>query len=377
MRALKEWFLKEQRDLPWRQDRAPYRVWISEVMLQQTQVAVVIPYFHRWMQKFPTLESLAQATEEEVIKQWEGLGYYSRARNLHKAARLILEKHGGIIPSQPEELEELPGFGPYTVGAVLSFAFGKKAPAVDGNVVRVLSRYFASSQDSSQKTHYEQLTLSVLPDEEPWVVMEALIELGAQICRRNPHCSECPLLEKCQAHRQGRVLEFPSPRERPPTIQLKRRVAIIRSGEKILVRQEKGGKVMSGLYEFPYATDPEPFSFEEPLPNDRGDSSRFKEAGHLNTISAPMAEVRLESPLKGQGYDERIIQISLKKVVDFSIVKHGFTRYDVTLFPTLYETEDEASIPGYEWRLKETLQQLPFSSGHRRILGMINAYFAH
>lgn len=331
MKELKEWFLKDQRDLPWRQDRTPYRVWISEVMLQQTQVSVVVPYFFRWMQKFPTLESLAQASEEEVIKLWEGLGYYSRARNLHKAARIILEKHGGMIPSNAEGLRALPGFGPYTVGAVLSFAFGQKAPAVDGNVVRVLSRYFASSVDCSKKAHYEELTSSLLPEDDAWIIMEALIELGAQICQRKPKCLECPLLEGCMAYRQGRVLEFPLPKKRPSTIQLKRQVAVIFVGQKILVRQEKEKKIMSGLYEFPYSPDQEPLPF----------------------------------------------QIPLKKVIDFSAVKQGFTRYDVTLFPSLYETEAEIAIPGYEWRFWETLKQLPFSSGHRRILEMVNAYFAH
>lgn len=331
MQQLKEWFLNQKRDLPWRRDRTPYRIWISEVMLQQTQVAVVIPYFHRWMQKFPTLESLAHALEEEVIKLWEGLGYYSRARNLHKAARLILEKHQGIIPSQAQELEELPGFGPYTVGALLSFAFQQKAPAVDGNVVRVTSRYFASSEDCSKKAHYEKLTHSLLPDEDPWIVMEALIELGARICQKKPKCLECPILEGCQAYRQGRTLEFPVSRKRPAIIQLKRHVGIIQTGNKILVRQEKEKKLMSGLYEFPYTTDADPFPF--------------------------------------QGI--------LRKIVDFPVVKHGFTRYNVSLFPTLYQIDTEIPIHGYEWRVQETLKQLPFSAGHRRILEIMDAYFTH
>ncbi|MGH2611845.1 MAG: A/G-specific adenine glycosylase [Rhabdochlamydiaceae bacterium] len=335
MNELKEWFLKEQRDLPWREDRSPYRVWVSEIMLQQTQVSVVIPYFHRWMKKFPTLASLATASLEEVIKLWEGLGYYSRARHLHRAARIIVEQNEGIIPSTEQELQALPGFGSYTVGAVLSFAFKQKAPAVDGNVVRVLSRYFASSQDCSKRAHYEELTQSVLPDEEAWITMEALIELGAQVCQKKPKCSQCPLIEKCLAYRQGKVLDFPIPRKRPPTIQLNRQVAIIQAESSILIRQEKDRKVMSGLYEFPYAP------YGELLP--------FK--------------------------------IFLEKLHDFPIVKHGFTRYDVTLFPTLYKTDKKKPIEGYEWCEMKLLKELPFSSGHRRILGRIlenlHAYFTY
>ncbi len=331
MQRIKEWFLKNQRDLPWRHNRTPYRVWVSEVMLQQTQVSVVIPYFLRWMQKFPTLESLAHASEEDVIKAWEGLGYYSRARNLHKTACLLTSLRKGEIPSIAKELQALPGFGSYTVGAVLSFAFQQKAPAVDGNVIRVLSRYFASSQDCSKREHYEQLTLSVLPEKEPWIVMEALIELGAQVCLRKPECAKCPILEGCQAYREGRVSDFPIPRKRPPTTLLQRQVAVICASHLVLVHQQKGRKVMSGLYEFPYA------STDQPLP----------------------------------------IQIPLKKIVDFPRVKHGFTRYDVTLFPTLYKAEHPDTIAGYEWRDWKTLKELPFSSGHRRILEMLSAHFTH
>lgn len=331
MDKLKEWFLSEQRDLPWREDRSPYRVWISEVMLQQTQVAVVIPYFHRWMKKFPDIESLANASLEEVIKAWEGLGYYSRARNLHKAAQIIVDKYHGKIPSDPARLQELPGFGPYTVGAVLSFAFQQKAAAVDGNVVRVLARYFASLHDCSKRTFYEQLAQSVLPDRDAWIVMEALIELGAQVCQKKPKCSACPILENCAAYRMGKVADFPIPRKRPPTIQLKRSVALIIAGNSVLIRQEKEKKVMSDLYEFPYVPVGDPLPFKVPL----------------------------------------------DKIKDFPVVKHGFTRYDVTLFPTLYKLEKQESFDDYQWCKIERLKELPFSSGHRRILELLNAYFTH
>lgn len=325
MEKLKSWFLEHQRELPWREDRAPYRVWISEVMLQQTQVAVVIPYFQQWMQKFPTLQALAEASLEDVIKAWEGLGYYSRARNLHKAAQMIMRDFQGRLPKTAEELDLLPGFGPYTVGAVLSFAFQQKAAAVDGNVVRVLSRFFASKQDCAQRKHYEALTLSLLPEKEPWVVMEGLIELGAKICQRKPQCSKCPLMEECQAYRQGETSEFPIKRKRPSTIYLERQVAIIQWQDEVLVKQEKEGKVMAGLYEFPYALLSENLGLDLPL----------------------------------------------KKLKEFPLVKHGFTRYDVTLYPSLYESKEKKNLEGFEWKKWSELILLPFSSGHRRILKLL------
>jgi A/G-specific adenine glycosylase len=326
MQRLKEWFLEQKRDLPWREDKTPYRVWISEVMLQQTQVAVVIPYFHRWMQKFPTLEALGKASIEEVTKAWEGLGYYSRARNLHKAAQEILIEHQGEIPRDAEKLDKLPGFGPYTVGAVLSFAFHLRAPAVDGNVIRVLSRYFASSEDTTRRNHYESLTELVLPIEEPWVVMEALIELGATVCQKKARCLECPLRADCRAFLEGRVSDFPVKKRGPETVYLKRQVAVIIHGDEVLVRQEKEAKVMEGLYEFPY---------EE-------------------------------------------INLKLKKVKTLPLVKHGFTRYNVTLYPSIYYAETKSQIQGYEWRKWSDLEKLPFSAGHRRILEILkNENFTH
>ena len=331
MDKLKNWFLENGRQLPWREDRSPYKVWVSEIMLQQTQVAVVIPYFNRWIDRFPTLESLAKASIEEVIKLWEGLGYYSRARNMHKAAVQMVVSHRGKLPSERELLAALPGFGPYTVGAVLSFAFQQKAAAVDGNVIRVLSRLFASSEDSSKKRHYEALTLSLLPEKEPWVTMEALIELGAQVCQKKPKCAECPLMEECQAYRQGRVLDFPTPQKRASIIFLKREVALIVADGSIIVRRENENRVMSGLYEFPYTS-----------------------AGDLLPLSMP-----------------------LTKITDFPVVKHGFTRYNVTLFPTLYQTNQIELERGYEWRKIGELKLLPFSSGHRRILKDLYAYFTH
>src|ERR1700722_10190653 len=176
--SLKDWFVREKRDLPWRENPSPYAVWISEVMLQQTQASVVIPYFERWMARFPTVAVLAEASQGEVIKMWEGLGYYSRVRHLHQAAKDLMYRYAGDLPRTREGLEGIKGIGPYTRGAILSFAFHQKAAAVDGNVLRVLARYFAIEEEIEKaKKSITELTESILPEEEPWIVMEGLIEL--------------------------------------------------------------------------------------------------------------------------------------------------------------------------------------------------------
>ncbi|HEY5235652.1 MAG TPA: NUDIX domain-containing protein, partial [Rhabdochlamydiaceae bacterium] len=191
---------------------------------------------------------------------------------------------------------------------------------------------FASEKDCAQRKHYEELTLSLLTDDAPWVAMEGLIELGAKVCQRRPNCRECPLMEGCQAYRQGRTEDFPIKRKRPPKICLERQVAIIRWQDEILVKQEKEGKVMAGLYEFPYAL--------------------------LN--------------------EKLGVGLSLKKLAELPLVKHGFTRYNVTLYPCLYESSEKKVLDGFEWKKWQELILLPFSSGHRRILKELrNAYFTH
>ena len=179
---LKKWFLIEQRDLPWRKINDPYAIWISEIMLQQTQVAVVIPYYLKWMQRFPTIQALAEAESDEVIKMWEGLGYYSRARNLHAGARYLIEFFGGILPNNESDLAKIKGLGPYTIGALLSFAFHQKKAAVDGNVMRVMARCYELDDDiakSKTQKKIRHLVEEILPEDESWIVNEALIELGA------------------------------------------------------------------------------------------------------------------------------------------------------------------------------------------------------
>jgi A/G-specific adenine glycosylase len=202
---------------------------------------------------------VASAPLDDLFKAWEGLGYYSRVRNIKKAA-VSLAENGGRIPSSPEDLRKIPGIGPYTAGAVASFAFRQKAPAVDGNVARVISRYYALEGDV-QKKILEEKTLSFLPDSEPWIVMEGLIELGAVFCGRSPRCDRCPLAAGCRARIEGKTATIPPPKKRPSTIRVERSVWVLVAGDEVLLERKKEGAVLGGLTEFPSVL----FSSEEDL----------------------------------------------------------------------------------------------------------------
>ncbi|QVL57719.1 MAG: A/G-specific adenine glycosylase [Simkaniaceae bacterium] len=321
---LRKWFFLSRRPLPWRENPSPYEVWVSEVMLQQTQVSVVIPYFQRWMKLFPTISALAAAPIEKVIKAWEGLGYYSRARNLKKGAEYLSAHYEGELPNSYEALREVKGLGPYTIGAILSFAFKEKVPAVDGNVLRVLSRFFSIEEPVDKgKTQKEirELCNLLLPDKEPWIIMEGLIELGALVCQKRAKCIECPLSEKCLGKSKAGLL--PVKRKKDKTIQLHRDVAIIYSGKELLLQKGADGKVMADLWEFPYF--------------DRG-----------SNIEITMG-----------------VSLTLKGILE--VVSHGFTKYQAFLYPRIYEAE-RAFSSNYRWIPFEELGDIPFSSGHRQII---------
>lgn len=334
---LKKWFLNFQRELPWRVNRDPYSVWISEIMLQQTQVAVVLPYFQRWMEKFPTISSLAKAPLDDVIKQWEGLGYYSRARNLHIAANDIASNHNGVFPKTYEEIKKIKGIGPYTAAAILSFAFKQRKAVVDGNVLRVIARWkglFLDIAKLQTATHFREILSEELPEEEHWIASEALIELGATVCQKKADCLKCPLNESCVAFRNGLVSTLPVKSKKTTTEFLFRLTAVISCSGKFLVKKGKEGKVMSGLYEFPYFETLE------------GDSS-FE-----------LIQKRIEKEL--------CLKVDLKGPLE--TVKHGFTRYQVKLYPYLVQTDELKPVTGFEWKTLEELRSVAFSSGHRRVL---------
>lgn len=255
-RRLLRWFARSARSLPWRADRDPYRIWVSEVMLQQTQVAAVVPYFNRFVERFPTLVDLANADEQEVLRLWEGLGYYRRARDLHRASRLILSEHAGVFPTDPAVAAELPGFGRYTVGAVLSQAFDRRLPIVEANSQRVLSRLFAKRGVTSCAAFRDWLWKTaeeLLPRRRVGDYNQALMELGALICTpKNPLCSACPLQSDCAAHRLGTPEEFPGRTKRTETVHVNEIAVLVRRGSKVLLAQRPSNGRWANLWEFPH-----------------------------------------------------------------------------------------------------------------------------
>ena len=249
------WFDRHQRDLPWRRTRDPYAIWLSEVMLQQTQVATVIPYFHRFLARFPTAASMAAAPLEDVLTLWKGLGYYSRARHLHRAAQEIVERFGGVLPDSVLALESLPTFGPYTTGAVASIAFGLEVPLVDGNVARVLTRIFAVEGTPGDRVREAALWTwagVLVKGERPGDFNQSLMELGALICRPvDPLCLVCPVRPRCQALEQGRTAELPPPKVRAARQALALALGVWeREGTLLFARRAESG-LFGGLWELP------------------------------------------------------------------------------------------------------------------------------
>ncbi|MFN0065673.1 MAG: A/G-specific adenine glycosylase [Chlamydiales bacterium] len=323
LQKLKQWFALHARSFPFREKRTPYRVWVSEVMLQQTRASVVASYFEKWMALFPTLQELAAASIERVLKAWEGLGYYSRARNLHRGAQLVVEKFNGQLPADFILLSQIPGIGPYTCGAILSFGFGQKSVAIDANVTRVLARYLGEERDICQR-EVKQRFHNFVDELQP--INEELIELGALVCQRRPLCSSCPLREECLGFRHGQAADLPRKKKRAQTLFLQRTVAVIVCQDHFLLWKGEKRKVMEDLYEFPFLEGKE--------------------------ISLPSFE--------------QILGIPLQYVRDLPCHQHSFTRYRVELYPHLLETNmwGENNM----WKKREEIATLPFSSGHRRVL---------
>jgi A/G-specific adenine glycosylase len=250
-RRLSTWFRENGRDLPWRRDPSPYAVIVSEFMLQQTQVATVIPYFERWMRRFPSFTDLAAATENDVLSLWQGLGYYSRARRLHEVARLVAGHFGGDLPSDLETISSLPGVGPYTAGAIAAFAFDRATPTIDGNIARVLTRLANLQEpiDSAEgKKSLHQAAVELLPDRGGRLHTSALMELGALICTaRSPKCLVCPVRTDCATPEPE---SLPRKRARPPTIALDETCSWIVARDRILLEWQSGPR-WRGLWKLP------------------------------------------------------------------------------------------------------------------------------
>lgn len=256
VRPLVEWFRENKRDLPWRKRINAYRVWISEIMLQQTRVEAVKPYYERFLSELPDVSALASVEEDRLLKLWEGLGYYNRARNLKAAACQIMEQYGGRFPSSYEEIRSLKGIGNYTAGAIGSFVYHIPKPAVDGNVLRVVSRLTADEGDiktAAVRSKVEELIEEIIPKDAPGDFNQGLIELGAIVCVPNgePKCAACPLEALCKAHKEGREMDFPVKKKAKARRIEKRTVFIFRDNEKVAIRKRPQKGLLAGMYEFP------------------------------------------------------------------------------------------------------------------------------
>ena len=343
-----DWFSRHARDLPWRRTRDPYAIWISEIMLQQTQVQTVIPYWTRWMRALPNPAALAAAPLQSVLKLWEGLGYYSRAQNLRKAAQRIVAEHGGVFPESIEAVLDLPGIGPYTAGAISSIAFGQPAPILDGNVTRVLCRVFRITGDpraARVRARLWRLASSLVeaaapgdpgPRTERSHLNQSLMELGATVCTpRNPLCGQCPLRDDCLALQTGVVARLPRPALRPAATRRRTAAFLIGRNGKWLVRQRPAGGVNAGLWEFPNTELPD--SHTDPRPAAQA---------LLGTDPGPL--------------------------IPLGIIRHTITRYRISL-ETYHASDPQgpARLPGAAWLTLEELRRLPLAAAHKKILGRL------
>jgi A/G-specific adenine glycosylase len=347
-RRLLAWFDRNQRDLPWRHSRDPYRIWVSEVMLQQTQVATVIPYFERFLAAFPTLPDLAGAEEQAVLRLWEGLGYYRRARDMHKAARQLLTTHQGTIPDDPDILGELPGFGRYTCNAVLSQAFDRQLPILEANSQRVLSRLFSRVEDPRRgpaRRWLWQAAEDLLPQQRAGAFNQALMELGALICTpAAPRCDACPLAKHCLARKLGKQESIPA---RAPAVAItairESAVVIWRDGQVLLLQRPGHASRWAGMWEFPHG----------PLEGDETHEA---------------AAARLVPELTG---------LSVRLGTELETVRHGITRYQITLvcFEAAYHSGDFQSsfYSQARWISPQELATYPVSSPQRRLAGSLTA----
>ena len=298
--ALLDWFAVHQRALPWRNSYTPYEVWISEVMLQQTQMERGVSYFIRWMERFPDIAALAAAHEEDVLRMWEGLGYYSRARHIHAAARKIMAEHGGIFPRDPADIRALPGVGPYTAGAIASIAFEEKLPCVDANVERVISRIFDVDSPVKQEPAagvIHQWALRLVPHGKARAHNQAMMELGALVCRKKPRCASCPLEAFCISRHLGIEDQRPVPGKRAVITPVNAVTGVLRCGEKLFVQKRPASGVWGNLWEFP--------------------------GGRVEPGESPEQAVVREF-MEETGFEVRV-------TARYGIIRHGYTTYRLTL----------------------------------------------
>lgn len=337
------WFAKHGRDLPWRRTQDPYQIWISEMMLQQTQVSRVIGYFERWVERFPTMQSLAEASEGEVLRFWEGLGYSSRALHCLAAARVVAERYHGRLPDDMVRLRELPGIGPYSAGALLSIAFHREEAAVDGNVCRVLARLFNLKKPVTEKTTrtwIEMRAKELIPKGQTKAFNQALMELGALICvPKRPKCVECPVKRHCQAERLGVVLSRPVPGKKNSVIPIVMATGVLVVDGMLFVQKRLPAGVWANLWEFP--------------------------GGVVEPGESP------EEALVREFIEET--ELSITALEKITVIRYSYTKYRVTMhafFCSLGGVGKPILHVAQEWRWADLneLQTLAFPAGHRRLI---------
>jgi len=252
---LLKWYDHAARDLLWRQDKDPYKIWVSEIMLQQTRVEAVKPYYERWINRYPDAQTLADSSEEEVLRYWQGLGYYARARNLLRGVREVCSSYNGQVPDDKLAIQSIPGIGEYTAGAILSIAYDRAEPAVDGNVLRVFSRLYCISEEISQanvKKRIAELVRQEIPSERPGDFNQALMELGATVCTpRNPCCSDCPVIDFCMAFQKQRQADLPVKRQKTRAKAILLASVIIQQQDRYLLLRRPNQGLLAGMWEFP------------------------------------------------------------------------------------------------------------------------------
>lgn len=319
-----EWYHKNLRILPWRQNKDPYRIWVSEIMLQQTRVEAVIPYYERFMSELPTIQSLADASEEQLMKLWEGLGYYSRVRNMQKAARMICEEFDGVFPQDYENIRKLPGIGDYTVGSISSIAFEKPCAAVDGNVLRVITRLTQNSVDIMDTKYRKQLTAdlsAIYPAGLCGDFTQSLMELGAMVCLPNgePKCEECPLSKRCEAYQNHTQMLFPVKKKKSERKIIEKTVFVLQCGEFIAIHKRESKGVLAGMWE---------------LPN----------------VDEKLTRTKAKEYLQERG-------IKVTKLEPLTAVKHIFSHIEWHMKVYLVQCESMDEQMENQWVGKETLEQ--------------------
>lgn len=341
------WFAGNRRDLPWRATYDPYQVWISEIMAQQTQMERVVSYFNRWMDAFPNVAAVAVADEHHVLKLWEGLGYYSRARNLQKSAKIITEKYAEKIPDDMESLLSLPGIGPYTAAAILSIGYNLPHPVMDANVLRITARLIdieTPIMQSVSRKKAEHFLNKAFFRENPRDFNQAMMEFGALVCTpKNPSCVLCPLQTLCRAYRIGTVDQRPVPGKKEVIIPIEMACGVIRHQGRYYIQQRRNDDVWPGLWEFP--------------------------GGRLEKGETP------EEAAIREIYEET--ELAVEASVLLQTVRHSYTRYRVTLHAYACRLSESILEPVlhaadyYQWVLPEKLAEYPFPAGHRQLIPLL------